>query len=76
MDGANIRPEQHLVNRMSAWGAVTHDLLSVNTDTGNAAGTITPQCVVAEGGKRYAPLSISRNWRDDAMEVKYIELIN
>lgn len=76
MDGANIRPEQHLVNRMSAWGAVTHDLLSVNTDTGNAAGTITPQCVVAEGGKRYAPMSISRNWRDDAMEVKYIELLN
>jgi hypothetical protein len=73
--GVAQHPEQHLVNRMAAWGAQTHDVLSFETTTNDGAGTITPMHVVQSGGKTYSPISISRDWRDDVMKIKYIEML-
>lgn len=73
--GVAQHPEQHLVNRMAAWGAQTHDVLSFETTPNDGAGTITPMHVVQSGGKTYSPISISRDWRDDVMKIKYIEML-
>lgn len=73
--GENVHPEQHLVDRMAAWGAVTHEVMEVKTDTTNNAASVTPECVIEYNGKQYSPISISRNWRDDTIKFKYIELL-
>ena len=73
--GENVHPEQHLVDRMAAWGGVTHEVMEVETDTTNNAASVTPECVIEYNGKRYSPISISRNWRDDTIKFKYIELL-
>ena len=73
--GVAQHPEQHLVNRMAAWGAQTHDVLSFETTPNDGAGTITPMHVVQSGGKTYSSISISRDWRDDVMKIKYIEML-
>lgn len=72
--GSNVRPEQRLVNRMAAWGGQTRDVLVLETDGTNNARSITPQCVVTIGGKTYAPISISKEWRDDKHIIKYVEV--
>ena len=73
--GENVHPEQHLVDRMAAWGSVTHEVMEVETDTTNNAASVTPECVIEYNGKQYSPISISRNWRDDTIKFKYIELL-
>jgi hypothetical protein len=72
--GSNVRPEQRLVNRMAAWGQQTRDMLVLETDGTGGARTLSPLCLVTTGGKTFAPISISHEWRDDKHIVKYVEI--
>ena len=72
--GNNVRPEQHLVNRMASWGSRTRDMLVLETDGGGGARSMNPLYLVTTGGKTFAPISISHEWRDDKHIVKYVEI--
>lgn len=72
--GSNVRPEQRLVNRMAAWGQQTRDVLVLETDGTNNARDINPQSLVVIGSKTFAPISISKEWRDDKHIIKYVEV--
>lgn len=66
-------PEQHFVNRVTAFGnsvkrLLTLDLISINTTY------ITPWTKCLLGGKYYYPMSFKRNWRDDITTVQLIEI--
>jgi hypothetical protein len=72
-DDSQEHPEQHFVNRVTAFGnsvkrLLTLDLISINTTN------ITPWTKCLLGGKYYYPMSFKRNWRDDITTVQLIEI--
>lgn len=70
--GSQEWPEQHLANRVSAFGNRTHRLLNVQTDVSQQEVGVRNK--VTLGGKTYWPLAISREWHDDIQMITMIEM--
>lgn len=73
-DGSTAEhPEQHLANRVAAWGASSKRKISAELRT-DITGTITPRNKIELDGSLGYPISISHDWRDDVTIITNLEL--
>jgi hypothetical protein len=73
------RPEQHLANRVASYwrNSKRKVYMELLTHDGSAATTIasvTPRHTVTIDGTTAYPISISRQWRDDVLQLTVLEL--
>lgn len=66
-------PEQHLANRVAAYGATSKRQFMLEV-RGNAIAQITPINKVSFESTSCQPVSIGHDWRDDVVKIKMIEL--
>jgi hypothetical protein len=71
--GGPEHPEQHLADRMAAFGSRRRQCVTMNFIK-SAVQAITPRTKVFINNKTYYPISISQKYRDDVLTVKMIEL--
>ena len=67
-------PERHLCNIMNAYGSASKRMYVLDLTAASDAGEITPLHLVEYQGKYLYPVSIARNWRDDVVRIKAIEI--
>ena len=73
-DGTNgEHPEQHLANRVVAWGASAKRKIYTELMT-NIVGSITPRNTVTLGGVTGHAISISHDWRDDITQLTTMQV--
>ena len=71
--GVQEIPEQHLANRVAAYGATSKRQFMLEVRQ-NAIAQITPINKVSFESTSCQPVSISHDWRDDVVQLKMIEL--
>ena len=71
--GAQEIPEQHLANRVAAYGATSKKQYTLELRS-NAISEITPINKVSFNSTNCQPVSISHDWRDDVTQIKMLEL--
>lgn len=71
--GVQEIPEQHLANRVSAYGATSKRQFMLEVRQ-NAISQITPINKVSFESTSCQPVSIGHDWRDDVLKIKMIEL--
>ena len=75
----NEYPEQHLANRIASYWSQSRRkidcyVLAHDGTAATNANSITPRYRVSIDGTVMAPISISRNWRDDIISLSLMEL--
>lgn len=71
--GVQEIPEQHLANRVAAYGATSKRQFMLEVRQ-NAISQITPINKVSFESTSCQPVSIGHDWRDDVVKIKMIEL--
>ena len=71
--GVQEIPEQHLANRVAAYGATSKRQFMLEVRQ-NAISQITPINKVSFESTACQPVSIGHDWRDDVVQLKMIEL--
>ena len=71
--GVQEIPEQHLANRVAAYGATSKRQFMLEVRQ-NAISQITPINKVSFESTSCQPVSIGHDWRDDVVQLKMIEL--
>jgi hypothetical protein len=71
--GVQEIPEQHLANRVAAYGATSKRQFMLEVRQ-NAISQITPINKVSFESTSCQPVSIGHDWRDDLVQLKMIEL--
>jgi hypothetical protein len=71
--GVQEIPEQHLANRVAAYGATSKQQFSIEVRS-NAIAEVTPIHKVTFTNVVCHPISISRNWRDDVTRLTRMQL--
>lgn len=71
--GVQEIPEQHLANRVAAYGATSKQQFSIEVRS-NAIAEVTPIHKVSFTNVVCHPISISRNWRDDVTQLTMMQL--
>ena len=71
--GVQQVPEQHLANRVAAYGATSKQQFSIEVRS-NAIAEITPIHKVSFTNVVCHPISISHNWRDDITQLTMTQL--
>lgn len=71
--GAQEIPEQHLANRVAAYGATSKKQYTLELRS-NAISEITPINKVSFNSTNCQPVSIGHDWRDDVTQIKMLEL--
>ena len=71
--GVQEIPEQHLANRVAAYGATSKRQFMLEVRH-NAISQITPINKVSFESTSCQPVSIGHDWRDDVVKIKMIEL--
>lgn len=71
--GVQEIPEQHLANRVAAYGATSKRQFMLEVRQ-NAIAQITPINKVSFESTSCQPVSIGHDWRDDVVQLKMIEL--
>lgn len=76
--GVVQHPEQHLANRVTAYGATSKRRMKIDVRNDNYLGVwmsdISPQMMVRVDGTKAYPISISHNWRDDITTLVILEI--
>ena len=77
-------PEQHLANRVASyWQSakrkidaelMSHVTQSISTGGTIAIGSIVPHHKITMDGNTFAPIAISRDWRDDIVKLSLLQL--
>jgi hypothetical protein len=71
-------PEQHLADRVTAYGATAKRRLKVDLRNDNYMGVwmadISPQIFLQIDGTKTYPISISHNWRDDITTIISLQI--
>lgn len=67
-------PEQHLCNLMNSYGSASKRVYKLDLSAASEAGEITPLHLVHYQSKYLYPVSVKRNWRDDIVTIKAIEI--
>ena len=73
------RPEQHLANRVASYWQnskrkVYMELLTHDGSSATTIASVTPRHTVTIDGTTAYPISISRQWRDDVLQLTVLEL--
>lgn len=68
-----VQPEQHLATRVASFWAAAKRRLSTELRS-NAVADITPKHKVTIDGTTGYPIAISKNWRDDVLNLTLMEL--
>ena len=71
--GVQEIPEQHLANRVAAYGATSKKQYTLELRS-NAINEITPINKVSFNSTNCQPVSIGHDWRDDVTQIKMLEL--
>lgn len=71
--GVQEIPEQHLANRVAAYGATSKKQYTLELRS-NAISEITPINKVSFNSTNCQPVSIGHDWRDDVTQIKMLEL--
>ena len=71
--GVQEIPEQHLANRVAAYGATSKQQFSIEVRS-NAIAEVTPIHKVSFTNVVCHPISIGRNWRDDITQLTMMQL--
>ena len=76
--GTVEHPEQHLADRVTAYGATAKRRLKVDLRNDNYMGVwmadISPQMFLQIDGTKTYPISISHNWRDDITTIISLQI--
>ena len=68
-------PEQHLVDRVSAYYATAKRMVTGSMDSNaSVIGTISPRNKATLDGSTFHPIAIGRNWRDDESIITLLQL--
>jgi hypothetical protein len=72
-NGASARPEQHLADRVTTYWRTSKRRIATELRA-NVVPDITPRHKVVLDGTTAYPISISRQWRDDVLQLTVLEL--
>lgn len=77
--GLNERPEKHLADRITTFYAeskrkIETELLTNDGTQNTVADVISPRSKMTLDGSTLYPIAISREWKDDIVKVKFLEL--
>ena len=72
-DDTAVHPEQHLANRVAAYGETSKRRISVELRT-DAIDEITPQNTVQLDGTTCYPIAIGHDWHDDITMITMLEI--
>lgn len=77
--GSTVRPEQNIVNRIAQYWETSKrkiecELLAHNGTAATVADGMNPRNKVTIDGSTMYPVSISRNWRDDTVQLILMQL--
>ena len=68
-------PEQHLVDRVSAYYATAKRMITGSLDTNaQAIASISPRNKATLDGSTFQPIAISHEWRDDATILTLLQM--
>jgi hypothetical protein len=67
------RPERRLCNRISTFWASSRKMMQVEMKNEDYE-TISPAMIIKDNQDKYVSLSISRDWRDNILQLKIIKL--
>lgn len=68
-------PEQHLANRVSAYYADSKCKLITDLRYNlTAVRSVLPHCLVSMKGMTLHPININHNWRDDTVQIGFMEI--
>jgi len=72
-NGNDEHPEQHLANRVATYWATAKRMIASELLVNNI-GDITPQTKVIMDSTNFTPIALSRNWRDDVLNLTLLQL--
>lgn len=72
-NSGNEHPEQHLANRVTAFGATSKRMITAELQS-NLVANINPRYMVTLDGTTGHPIAIGRDWRDDILRLTILEM--
>lgn len=73
-NSGNAIPEQHLADRVAAYGTRAKRVVSCNLLVDKINGTVTPRHQVTLDGTTFYPVAISNDWRNDILKLLLMEI--